>query len=208
MRHQAARRSATAVCRFARASLVHGRCAEAHPEKGLIVALKLLRNKETSEVSAVYSGTPAAARGDDATGSTYPHTQYAAGWEDITALMGSGGSAFAHLASDVSSENVMGGDNYFAAGTLYLINDTLANAQDFESLGFQVDGDANIRLGIHGDGSLHFGDGTGAPDLSLVRAAAGVLEVGQNGGGFKLHSPDGTQTKTLRLSNAGAVELV
>ena len=37
---------------------------------------------------------------------------------------------------------------------------------------------------------------------------SGQLRLQNNGDGIILHSPDGTQTKTLRLSNAGAIELV
>lgn len=51
------------------------------------------------------------------------------------------------------------------------------------------------------------GVGTGT-DTTFFRASPGIWGVAGNGGGFRLTSPDGSQTKILRLSNAGTIELV
>ena len=42
-------------------------------------------------------------------------------------------------------------------------------------------------------------------DTQLHRDEAGVLAIGQNGGGLRLKSPDGLVTRTLTISNAGAL---
>lgn len=102
-----------------------------------------------------------------------------------------------------------------------------------------ITGDAVNRFEMHGDGSLHWGDGSAAPNAGLkrdvndialwstpgryivfyedeadsgndiyFRVDTGVISVSANGGGLKLRSPDGSQEKAIRLSNAGTLELV
>lgn len=177
-----------------------------------------------------------------------------------------GGSAFAHLAEDVGSGGVVA--DWPISAPVFLSQDDNTNTTTSASLapgalalwkrddlggtraiGVGLWSDNEYRTLIHGDGSLHWGDGTAAPDVSLGRLDAGALEMkgladpssyvafdanngmldlydnstgGQieakansglvqiwnNGGGLRLTSPDGNQTRTIRLSNAGAVEVV
>lgn len=55
----------------------------------------------------------------------------------------------------------------------------------------------------HDGFALSIGD-----DGASVRLAVSLIDLPVQGSGVKLRSLDGTQTKTLRLSNAGAIELV
>lgn len=58
-----------------------------------------------------------------------------------------------------------------------------AAAEDF-ALNVNVAGDANQRLRVGADGSLHWGDGTAAPDTHLGRLSSGALYVGDTSGGY------------------------
>jgi len=46
-----------------------------------------------------------------------------------------------------------------------------------EALGVLVTGDSNRRLSVHADGSLNWGSGGGAADVSLSRQSAGILQI-------------------------------
>lgn len=186
-------------------------------------------------------------------------------WDDVTPE-GGGGSAFAHLTEDAENSQIVA--DWMIVGTDATFGNSLSIGDangvvsphliqaTFNGLKFWDDwnNDNQPHLQIQPDGSLHWGDGAGAPDLALLRrpagglsvadsdddgfvvstdgttdgdymvidaygisfasagnsdtsmfrAAAGIVAIAGNGGGFRLKSPDGT-AYDVTVANGGAI---
>ena len=113
---------------------------------------------------------------------------FAVDGEDITALMGPGGS-FAHLAEVgpsvvVDSAIIVSVDGITRADAWVQIDQNTVGVTgheaDSECFYTYVAHDDAERLIINADGSLHWGDGTAPPDISMLRSE-GRLAIGVPG---------------------------
>lgn len=117
---------------------------------------------------------------------------------------GSGGSSFAHLVEDMGDESITADWGLYATSDLEApfdgtysglgpdgkIESWVVGAAHWSFIANLV-GDADIRFGIK-DASLHWGDGTAAPDVSLARGGATALSIESEAWtGFSLVGSDG-----------------
>jgi hypothetical protein len=195
------------------------------------MALKAYKHLTDGEVKIVEEGSAeeTSLLADTVTGSSYlqltstGHSQEIAAaqgtalWVDVTDDLG-GGSSFAHLSEDLTNGYVF----VETSGSFFGV--MVGAAIDYSGAYTEVDA-GTIAIGaqntagpaltvgtfsdfahliVLGSGECQFGDGTGATDTTLKRAAAGVMEIAETGGGLRLHSPNGA-AHTLTVSNAGAL---
>lgn len=152
------------------------------------MAIAVLKNADTGELVAVdnpstrytkLTSAPASAS-DRGVAENKPgshDTDHPARWVDVTADIGQGGSAFAHLAEDADSVIAdetfsVGHKPLVAGGGFHAYTDgsfdsflPAATPDDFITYFIQKDDELYDRFDLWADGSLHFGDGTAAPDV-------------------------------------------
>jgi hypothetical protein len=122
-----------------------------------------------------------------------------------------GSSAFAHLTEDPDN-GYLYSDIGLSLGTW----DAVGGHADYSETHVEFNPTQGIRLGTGNgsrsefvallDGSLHWGDGENPLDTTLKRAAAGIVEIGESGGGIRLHSPNGT-AYNVTVTDAGAINV-
>lgn len=128
------------------------------------------------------------------------------GVNDLLDVMLVGPTDVAGAAPWLRLGRVAGGGGYtFLDAEAYIVQLTtgqglivLVDAVGQPAFRMAVTGDANYRVRMDGDGSIHFGDGVNPPDASISRLGAGVLQVDS---GFQVNGDLTITGHTLNVAN-------